>query len=110
MVIVSPAPAARLSSAAVGALFALAVLAAPHVADAQPVASTIWIPVTETTASGATRELTLESFLYQPTSSGPFPVLVFNHDPPAARASRRPRRPPTAIRGRSVLRRGGWRS
>ena len=64
MVIVSPGSAAPLSSAAVVALLALALLGAPRATEAQPtsppVASTIWIPVIETTASDFLTRLGLD--------------------------------------------------
>lgn len=62
-------------------LVALLLLLVPE-ARAQvspPVAETIAIPLIEKRLLGAPRELSLEAFLYRPASTGPLPVLVFNH-------------------------------
>ena len=48
-------------------------------AQAPPVAETVAIPLIEKRLLGAPRELSLEAFLYRPASTGPLPVLVFNH-------------------------------
>ena len=38
----------------------------------------VYIPVS-TTIQGLAKELQLEAFIYKPSGSGPFPVVVFNH-------------------------------
>jgi dienelactone hydrolase len=62
------------------ALLVVAVLSwtAPAFA-ADAVVETVWIPMTETTESGAVTELRLEATLYRPSGPGPYPVVVFNH-------------------------------
>jgi dienelactone hydrolase len=64
------------------ALLAALLLLLPQGAPAQappPVAETVAIPLLERRLIGAPREVHLEAFLYRPASTGPLPVLVFNH-------------------------------
>ncbi len=60
-------------------LIALVTAGAIAQPSSAPEAETIWIPTTETTGLGHTRELRLETFLYRPRTPGRVPVLIFNH-------------------------------
>jgi dienelactone hydrolase len=60
-------------------LIALVTAGAIAQPSSAPEAETIWIPTTETTLLGHTRELRLETFLYRPPTPSRVPVLIFNH-------------------------------